>query len=228
MIERKSQWELFLEEEENPKPKEKRCSICKKYKSTTEFGKGNMKCGLASECKECKNKKRRMYRDRDDMFWKRFWSKTTRVGGCLEWNGRYNADEVPICKYKGTKSASVRRIVYKLAIGPVDDDAFVLTTCNNKRCVRHSHMKVGTREEWRIKAANNIPTGDEHYYQLCPEKRPYGSRCGRAKLTEDIVREVRKRAANESGKSIAQSLGVWQSTISKILTGKTWKHVHAP
>jgi hypothetical protein len=48
-----------------------------------------------------------------------------------------------------------------------------------------------------------------------------------AKLTDAIVREIRRRYAAGEGDSVsmAREFGVWQSTIYNVITRKTWKHV---
>src|ERR1017187_5947719 len=53
-----------------------------------------------------------------------------------------------------------------------------------------------------------------------------GSQHGRAKLTEENVREVRRlRAQGWSGNAIARKLGIMRSTVYAILAGRTWTHV---
>lgn len=53
-----------------------------------------------------------------------------------------------------------------------------------------------------------------------------GSAAGMAKLTEDQVREIRRRSAGgEMGKSLAASFGVGASVISRIVTNQGWLHV---
>jgi hypothetical protein len=54
-----------------------------------------------------------------------------------------------------------------------------------------------------------------------------GSAVAAAKLTEDQVREIRRRSERgESGKSLAASFGVGQAVISRIVTRKGWLHVN--
>lgn len=55
-----------------------------------------------------------------------------------------------------------------------------------------------------------------------------GSMNGRAKLTEDLVRECRaRRASGASCASLAREFGVNKTAIHKAVTGQTWKHVAA-
>lgn len=53
-----------------------------------------------------------------------------------------------------------------------------------------------------------------------------GERVNTAKLTPSLVVAIRERAqGGESARQIARSFGLNQSTISKILAGRTWRHV---
>ncbi len=48
-------------------------------------------------------------------------------------------------------------------------------------------------------------------------------------LTAEQVIQIRERAASgESGRALGREFGVSQATISKVTTGKTWRHVGGP
>lgn len=56
--------------------------------------------------------------------------------------------------------------------------------------------------------------------------RRIGERNGNSRLTTDLVREVRRRAANgQSQKRIVGELGLKKSTVSLVVRGKAWSHV---
>jgi hypothetical protein len=56
--------------------------------------------------------------------------------------------------------------------------------------------------------------------------QPRGSAHGCAKLTEDIVRECRRRhAAGESARSLAREFGVSKVAMGNAVSARTWKHV---
>lgn len=51
-----------------------------------------------------------------------------------------------------------------------------------------------------------------------------GSMNGRAKMTEDVVREIRA-SPNTPASELARRFGVNKSTVQHVKNGKTWKHV---
>ena len=57
-------------------------------------------------------------------------------------------------------------------------------------------------------------------------KQPYGAAAGGAKLTEEIVRKIRKMSKDgKHQKDIAALYGIQQSTVSKIVLRTRWKHL---
>lgn len=66
--------------------------------------------------------------------------------GCWEWIS-------PVVRYPQVSCLGrvyrVHRLMYRLAVGSIPDGMLVLHRCDNKRCVRPSHMELGT-------AAKNI------------------------------------------------------------------------
>lgn len=201
--ERKSRYELFLEDEARKAQPTKRCSKCKEEKSLGEFhNRTASKDGHASRCAVCTNAPRRQFRNREDWFWKVFWRKTLKVGDCLEWTGAYVSNHTPHCNYE-SKWYNVRRLVYKLAIGEVPDDMFVVATCHNPKCVRHAHLQLVNREELDSIQANIRATGDrsgarkhpekwkrgdEHWSRIKPERLARGDSSGLRKHPERAAR----------------------------------------
>lgn len=52
-----------------------------------------------------------------------------------------------------------------------------------------------------------------------------GERSGRGKLTEEAVREIKRRAPKETERALANEFGVTPGMISAIKLGRAWKHV---
>lgn len=218
MEERKSRYELFLEEEESEAQLTKRCAKCKEVKVLNEFHKGKYQCKV---CRATRNK----YRSADDWFWKHFWSKTTRDGNCLVWSGYEHRNRL-ICQ-RGKRKINVRRFVYQQAVGDLPSDMKVIMTCTTKNCVSQFHMRAGTQEDLYVKLRNNQPNGADHYLNRRPELRKKGEFHPNSVLTKQDVCNIRQIYA--SGKHtytfIATQIGVSRKTITDIIHRKTWTHV---
>lgn len=226
MDERKSRYELFLEEEARKAQPTKRCPHCGETKTLGEFAKtpGRYKYGVSSWCLVCRRPKR-VYKNADDLFWKHFWARTQREGECLIWTGRIGGG-VPTCQ-RNKKRANVRRLVYRLAIGDLPDDMKVIMKCKTKHCVSQYHMKIGTKEDQHIKRANCLPTGDDHYTHIHPGKRRFGESNPSAKLDEAKVRAIREMyiPRKMSCTMVAAKFGVAPTLINQIIRRKIWTHV---
>lgn len=58
------------------------------------------------------------------------------------------------------------------------------------------------------------------------KRHPQGEKCGKNKLTENDVREIRRLAASGQSKaSIGRRFGVTDSSIFHIINGKTWRTI---
>jgi len=223
----------------------KRCPKCRQYKDmATEYAKNRGRLyGIESVCKDCKNKGRRKFKNRDDWFWKYFQSRVMKVGDCLEWNGGYRGGRknIPSCRWCG-KTVNVRRVVYVLSLGEVPEGMFVITTCRNQRCVRHAHLILATPEGVEARKANSQPVGERNGTHTHPERRAIGDRNGaythperlprgeyngNAKLTEIDVRTIRDLYAQgkDTYADLARQFSVSKSTIYNAVKYKKWAHV---
>lgn len=89
-------------------------------------------------------------------------------------------------------------------------------TCGrgHEGCVTPNHLVWATKRE------------NENHKQLHGRVRS-GERNPLAKLTADKVREIRRGCTGRLGekKEFAQRFGIKQSTVTNLLTRKTWRHV---
>ena len=141
--------------------------------------------------------------------WDRFWSKVKRGPGCWEWqascrDGRYGQFNI------NGRMRTAHRIVRELGHGPIPKRMCVCHTCDNTKCVRPSHLFLGTHrdnmKDARIKG--RIAKGTNHHY---------------SKLTEEQVKEIRKDT--RVLKHIAKEHDVSISQVCKIKQRESWKHV---
>lgn len=149
----------------------------------------------------------------------KFWSSVAKGAGCWEWQGA----KLPRSGYGVAINTKIERryvtiyahrMSYELHIGPIPSGLYVCHHCDNPACVRPDHLFLGTPQD-------NMRDRDAKQRQSCGTRYPH------AKLTDDIVRSMRKRyAAGEvNQRQLSVELGVSGPSISRTLAGKSWKHV---
>ncbi len=144
----------------------------------------------------------------------RFWSKVDKSGGpdaCWPWYapiyhgyGRFSVES--------KKSVPAHRFAYELTNGPIPDGLLVCHKCDNRACCNPAHHFLGTD-------ADNI------HDCVAKGRNAHGSRNGRAKLTEEQVREIRAAYPERTQDSLAREYGVSQRLISLIVRGENWRRV---
>lgn len=148
--------------------------------------------------------------------------------GCWIWqkatdrNG-YGYAKVP--KHARLTSASpsrkAHRLAYEAFVGPIPKGSgyhgtCVLHKCDVPACCNMDHLRLGTNDD---NMADMVAKG----------RQARGERNWRAKLTDDDVREVRRRlAAGELQRAIAAEMGISQTSVSKVQRGVRWAHVEGP
>lgn len=149
-------------------------------------------------------------------FAERFWSKVDcRAGfhGCWPWMGADNGVGYGLVGSRtngAQKNRLATHIVYEHFRGPLPVGHHVLHRCDNPRCVNPLHLFSGT-------------DADNHADMSAKGRSIRGERSALAKLTEEVVAEIRTSTA--PGTELAQRFGVTRSTISMVRTNQTWKHV---
>lgn len=113
------------------------------------------------------------------------------------------------------KMHMAHRIVFLLTTGQDPTGKVVMHTCDNPPCCNPRHLRLGTQ------ADNNADKTLKGRSRGAP-----GVSHPLSKLTDDIVREARARAANgESILSLSREFGVDRKTIRCAVRGTAWKHV---
>jgi hypothetical protein len=119
------------------------------------------------------------------------------------------------------KQFRAHRVMYEAVKGSIPKGLVVMHSCDNPSCVNPDHLQIGTNKD---NSQDMIKKGRKHLIFGGENQR--GEKNGRALITEDDVREIRKRHANgERQVDIAIDYGLTQIGVSKITTRRTWKHV---
>lgn len=158
----------------------------------------------------------------------RFWGKPERIGDCLVWPATQQNHSGYGLFYCDGKYRAAHRIAYILAHGPIPDGMFVCHRCDNPSCVNPEHLFLGTHQDNMDDCTRKgrHARGDRSGPRLHPEKMSRGEHRYNAKLTDDLVREIRRLHQNGMrGRAIGKAFGITESAVSAIVHGKSWKHV---
>lgn len=141
----------------------------------------------------------------------RFEWSVSRRPGCWGWRGPVNSNGYPVLSANGRRRLA-SHVSLHLSGSPVPDGAIVCHRCDNPECVNPEHLFIGTR------ADNNKDRAQKGRSAL-------GERAGRAVLTDDRVRWIRRQGVGMSARAMARILGVKHTTVSFVLSGRSWHHV---
>lgn len=130
----------------------------------------------------------------------------------------------------GSRTFRAHRVSFMLFNGPIDDDLWVLHTCDNPACVKPSHLVAGTpldnsRDCTRKGRQKQVGvSGDRHWTKTRPESIARGERHGRAKLTAKEVAEIRLLYSQGGNfyHQLAKRFNVSKATIVAIVHRKIW------
>lgn len=136
--------------------------------------------------------------------------------GCLLWTGAQSMDGYGVITDKN-KRLLAHRVVYSLAVGPIDNQLQVLHKCDTPACIEPTHLFVGTQKE-------NIADMVKKKRNVTPQA---AERNGNAKLTAAQVRYIRTRGHKRGAKQIlAKKFGISRTMVSAILLNRSWKYEH--
>ena len=128
--------------------------------------------------------------------------------GCLIWQGAVNSDGYARVAWKGSGNGKLHRIVYELTTGEDIEGKVIRHKCDNPLCINPEHLTIGSHTD-------NMRDRDER------------ERHGKAKLTHEEVREIRR--LDESGQyrrvQIARMFNIDPRTVSSLCNYHHWKHV---
>jgi transposase-like protein len=133
--------------------------------------------------------------------------------GCWEWKYHRDGHGYGTLSFRG-RALRAHRAMWEVARGEVPFGLFVCHHCDNRRCVRPTHLFLGTHDD---NMADKIRKG----------RQVRGTQLPQAVLDELRVREICEEYQRTGvfTDELAARHGVGRSAIRQILNGKTWKHV---
>lgn len=138
----------------------------------------------------------------------RFWSYVSMGDGCWTWKKRINQNGYGIFKINHAHGMSAHRVAWYYRFGEIPDGMYVCHVCDNRGCVRPSHLFIGTH-------ADNMSD------MKAKSRSASGERSGVHKLTTEQVEKIRSIGCSEPTEKIALRFGVSGGHVRKILRGET-------
>lgn len=136
--------------------------------------------------------------------------------GCHEWTRAKNSRGYGYLRFDG-RDVRAHRLAFEFAFGNFAErlGLFVLHKCDNPACCNPEHLFAGTHVEnmrdMRSKGRSLNQSGSRNHY---------------ARLTEDAVKRIREmRSSGSPVALIAGHFNVHQTTVSKVITRATWRHI---
>lgn len=138
-----------------------------------------------------------------------------RLGPCWIWRGQTRGGYGRL--RVSDKMVSAHVFAFERASGnPVPAGMLVCHHCDNRPCVRPSHLFLGTHQDNTLDA---VAKG-----RWPPRGQGAGEAHTNARLTWPQVREIRRRvAAGDSQVSLAGAFGISREQVSKICRNLRWK-----
>lgn len=142
--------------------------------------------------------------------------------GCWLWTGSSDKNGYGIFP-NGRIDQRAHRASYKLMIGPINGELWVLHKCDVPGCVNPEHLYLGNVKD-NVRDAlerGRFPRGTNL------KKAKKGSENGNSKLTESDIFEIRKSYNHYTmtAKALAIFYNVSEEHIKRILRRVNWKHI---
>lgn len=147
----------------------------------------------------------------------RFWSYVRKGRGCWEWQGGFHHAGYGTVRWDG-RPRSAHRVAWTISRGEIPNGLHVCHHCDNKKCVRPSHLFVGTNGD---NVRDALAKGRRRFM---PDQR--GEHNRNAKLTPDIVQAIRNSYGEGSSReTVARRFCISPQTVSDVSRGRSWAHI---
>ena len=131
--------------------------------------------------------------------------------GCILWIGSNDSRGYGVLWWNGRLDKAYR-LAWQDINGLIPKGKSICHHCDTPACINPDHLFLGTH-------LDNMRDRD------AKGRGPRGSMNGKAKLTDDQVREI-YFASGSSMREIGARYGVTHSIVSEIKSRKIWRHLH--
>jgi len=141
----------------------------------------------------------------------RFFKMVDKTDSCWLWKGSkntYGYGQISI----NSKQKTCHRFSWLLAGNTILEGHVIRHKCRNRHCVNPEHLETGTHQENALDRVRDGTVAN-------------GCKQGKSKLTEEQVRAIRANPNNKTQMELGKEYKVYISTIEKIISRKTWKHL---
>jgi hypothetical protein len=162
-----------------------------------------------------------------------FWSHVEKGDSCWLWTGHTTSDGYgqyrPGSSSDGVKQWRAHRFAWQITFGNIPHGMLVCHKCDTPVCVNPDHLFIGTvvdnRDDCCSKHRQAIGANNGRHTH--PERTARGGAHGCVVLTEDMVREIRRRYSIDdiSQDALSIEFGVSQMTVSLIVRRESWRHI---
>lgn len=148
----------------------------------------------------------------------RFWAKVDKTKDCWEWLGYLVQGYGKF--WIRNKYVLAHRAVYALTYGSVARTDLVCHKCDNPKCVRPSHLFLGTHAD----NSKDMASKGRGSFQKHPELIKYGEQHYNAKLTNAQAVAIREeyQQGGIGCRKLGKRYGVSKTAIQYIVRGKTY------
>lgn len=145
-----------------------------------------------------------------------FFKSLNKTDSCWNWRSSAYWDGYGMFSVNG-KQRRAHRVSWEIHNSKIPEGLFVLHRCDNRKCVRPSHLFLGTKKDNSL----DMVSKGRHRHQVF-----HGERHPNAKLSDSVIREIRAIANTFlTQKQIGEIYGVSDVLVGLIIRRKAWAHV---